>query len=200
MPALVRVQDWNGRVALVLPGVDEELAAMALAEAQSPPGAGRLAALPDSFVVTGTPVALPPAPVAATEGIARIARELHRHPIEVVIALTAQRQSIDVAEYSAELVTALRAQGIGEAPPPEPVVAPSLAIDDDPCPRRRHARTVLQRMLRMGKVGPATTPSSTTSPAARPPMTVARRSRWARLSSAPACSSRSRASASATSR
>ncbi len=32
--------------------------------------------------------------------------------------------------------------------------APSLAIADDPCPRRRHARVVLQRMLRMGKVGP----------------------------------------------
>jgi hypothetical protein len=83
-----------------------------------------------------------------------MARELHRHPIEVVIALAAQRQSIDVAGYSAELVTALRAQGVGETPPPEPVQAPSLAIDDDPCPLRRHARTVLQRMLRMGKVGP----------------------------------------------
>src|SRR5207253_11198268 len=27
------------------------------------------------------------------------------------------------------------------------------AIEDDPCPRRRHARKVLQRLLRMGKVG-----------------------------------------------
>ena len=26
-------------------------------------------------------------------------------------------------------------------------------IDDDPCPRRRHARKVVQRLLRMGKVG-----------------------------------------------
>ena len=28
-----------------------------------------------------------------------------------------------------------------------------VGIDDDPCPRRRHARRVLQRLLRMGKVG-----------------------------------------------
>ncbi|MFP5450581.1 MAG: hypothetical protein ACLGG9_02395 [Thermoleophilia bacterium] len=38
-----------------------------------------------------------------------------------------------------------------------PVVAdegPSLAIADDPCPRRRHARKVLRRLLRVGKVGP----------------------------------------------
>ena len=31
--------------------------------------------------------------------------------------------------------------------------APSLEIADDPCGLRRHARVVLQRMLRMGKVG-----------------------------------------------
>ena len=154
VPSLVRLEDWNGRVALVLPGLDDELAAIGLAEAQAPPGSGLLEPLPDSLAVDGAPVALPRGAVAATDGIARMARELHRHPIEVVIALAGQRQSIDVAEYSPELVTALRAQGIGERPPPEPVQAPSLAIDDDPCPLRRHARTVLQRMLRMGKVGP----------------------------------------------
>ena len=37
--------------------------------------------------------------------------------------------------------------------PPEPDRAPSLAIEDDPCARRAHARKVLQRLLRMGKVG-----------------------------------------------
>ena len=155
VPALVRLEDWNGRVALVLPGLEEELAGMGIADAHPGPGAARLGMLPDPLTIDGAPVALPPAGVTATDGIARMARELHRHPIEVVIALAGQRQRpIDVAVYSADLVTALRAQGIGERPPPEPVQAPSLAIDDDPCPLRRHARTVLQRMLRMGKVGP----------------------------------------------
>ena len=154
VPSLVRVEEWNGRVALVLPGVNEELAGMGIADAHPGPGAARLGTLPDTLTIDGAPVALPPTAVTATDGIARMARELHRHPIEVVIALAAQRQSIDVADYSPELVRALRAQGLGEAPPPEPVAAASLAIDDDPCPLRRHARTVLQRMLRMGKVGP----------------------------------------------
>ena len=153
IPGLVRLQDWNGRVALVLPGLEEELAADGLAEMAAPSGA-RLGTLPDEVAVAGLPIVLARGAAAGADGISRTARELHRHPVEVIVALAGQRQSVDLDAYSGELVTALRAQGLGEVPPPEPERAPSLAIEDDPCPRRRHARTVLQRMLRMGKVGP----------------------------------------------
>ena len=153
IPGLVSLQDWRGRVAVVLPGLEEALAEDGLAEMAVPSDA-RLALLPDEIAVAGAPIALAPGAAMGTDGISRTARELHRHPLEVVVALAGQRQSVDFDAYSGELVTALRAQGLGEAPPPEPEHAPSLAIEDDPCPRRRHARTVLQRMLRMGKVGP----------------------------------------------
>ena len=153
-PGAVRLEDWRGRVALVLPGLIEELAVIGLAEVASPPGAVGVAELPDDLAVEGLPIALTPGAATGGSGIVRMARELSRHPVEVVAALADQHQTVDPATYTRELVTTLRAQGLGEAPPPEPARAPSLAIEDDPCPRRRHARTVLQRMLRMGKVGP----------------------------------------------
>jgi hypothetical protein len=108
------------------------------------------------MTVDGPPVPLAPDDAAAVTPLARMARELHRHPVEVALALQAQGyEDVDEGTDQPELVVVLRAQGLGDAPPPEPEPEPSLRIEDDPCPRRRHARIVLQRMLRMGKVGPA---------------------------------------------
>ena len=92
--------------------------------------------------------------------------------------------------YPAELVASLRDAGLRRGGRPrsgdEP---PSLAIDDDPCPRRRHARTVLQRMLRMGKVGPGYhTEFDHFYARRRRPRPRARRSRWARRCCGRACS------------
>lgn len=154
--ASIRAQDWRGRVALVLPGLLEELAEEGFAEvgAFAGPAVVRVTRLPPDIAVQGAALALSPGLSRSADGIARMGRELHRHPFAVAVALAGQNYPVDIAAYSPELVTAMRAQGLGEAPPPEPERGPSLRIEDDPCPRRRHARTVLQRMLRMGKVGP----------------------------------------------
>jgi hypothetical protein len=153
-PHDLRLEAWRGRVALVLPGLLEELAVIGLAEVAHGSGTVAVAELPPDVAVEGEVLSPAPGDAIGRSGIARIAREVSRHPVDVVAALADQHQTVDLDAYTQDLVTTLRAQGLGEAPPPEPELPPSLAIEDDPCPRRRHARTVLQRMLRMGKVGP----------------------------------------------
>ena len=143
------LRDWHGFVALVLPGMAEFLAQDALAALPA-----HLAELPDDVLVEGPAIPLAPGDALEGTGLAGMARELHRHPVEVALALAAQGYDVHAETHQPELVTVLRAQGLGTAPPPQPEAAPSLRIEDDPCPRRRHARVVLQRMLRMGKVGP----------------------------------------------
>ncbi len=75
------------------------------------------------------------------------------HPVRIVVELLAREQPV-AGPYPPELAHSLREWGCAGERAPVAEAPPSLAIDDDPCPRRRHARTVLQRMLRMGKVGP----------------------------------------------
>jgi len=149
-PAALQLRDWRGYVALVLPGLEEILAEDALATLPA-----TLAALPDDVAVDGPLIPLAPEDArGADAGLALMARALHRHPVDVALALAAQGYDVHAETHQPDLVRVLRAQGVGTAPPPEPEAAPSLRIEDDPCPRRRHARVVLQRMLRMGKVGP----------------------------------------------
>jgi hypothetical protein len=148
-PAGIEFRDWHGHVALVLPMLDEEWVGIAMEGLPA-----RLAELPDDVVIDGPPIPLTTGEATGTTGLAMMARELHRHPLEVAVALAAQGQDVHAETHQPELIPVLRAQGLGTAPPPEPEVPPSLRIEDDPCPRRRHARVVLQRMLRMGKVGP----------------------------------------------
>ena len=148
-PGAVDLWEWHGYVALVLPGLEEILAEDGLATLPA-----LLAGLPEDLPIDGPPIALAPDDATGDTGLAAMARELHRHPVEVAIALSAQGYDVHAETQQPELVTVLRAQGLGTAPPPEPETEPSLRIEDDPCPRRRHARVVLQRMLRMGKVGP----------------------------------------------
>lgn len=149
-PRAIDLWEWRGHVALVLPGLLEVLAEDGLATLPA-----RLAQLPDEVLVGGPPITLAPGDATGDTGLARMARELHRHPVEVALALVAQGYDVHAETHLPDLVPALRAQGLGAVPPPEPEAEPSLRIEDDPCPRRRHARVVLQRMLRMGKVGPA---------------------------------------------
>jgi hypothetical protein len=141
--------EWHGYVALVLPGLAEVLAEDGLATLPA-----LLAELPEDVVVDGPLIPLAPDDATGDTGLAAMARELHRHPVEVAIALSAQGYDVHAETHLPDLIPVLRAQGLGTAPPPEPEPRPSLRIEDDPCPRRRHARVVLQRMLRMGKVGP----------------------------------------------
>ena len=148
-PAGIELRDWHGHVALALPGLDEEMVEIAMEGLPA-----LLAELPDDVLIDGPLIPLAPGEAAGTTGLAGMARELHRHPVEVALALTAQGQDPHAETHLPDFIPVLRAQGLGTAPPPEPEAEPSLRIEDDPCPRRRHARTVLQRMLRMGKVGP----------------------------------------------
>lgn len=154
-PALVRLEDWRGYACLVLPGLAEELAADAVEDAHPPPGRARLAALPADVVLGGQPIPLPAGEEAARGPVAQLAHRLAVHPVTVALALAAKgiTPSSALPEDPSQFLRPLREWGCvadrGPAPPP----TPRLAIADDPCPRRRHARTVLQRLLRMGKVG-----------------------------------------------
>jgi len=142
--------DWHGYACLVAPGLETDLAHDAIAEALAPPARAAAAALPDGVLLDGEPVALD-AVGAPGGGVAALARANHVHPVQVVLALAAHRLPVDEDSYAPELATTLREWGCAGEPPPPPEA--SLDIDDDPCPRRRHARRVLQRLLRMRKIG-----------------------------------------------
>ena len=154
-PRALRLEDWRGQTCLVAPGIDEELAPSMLDDAHPPPGQARLAELPEGIVLGGPPIPLVADPRRAGDGLVAIAHDLSVHPVRVAVALLEQRLPIDHLPAQPDAIAALlRERGWGGDAPVEVEEAPSLAIADDPCPRRRHARVVLQRMLRMGKVGP----------------------------------------------
>ncbi|HSJ73021.1 MAG TPA: hypothetical protein VK904_01790 [Miltoncostaeaceae bacterium] len=151
-PAALRLEEWRGLACAAAPGMDAELLGLLLGEAWGDGRRVSVAELPPEVVLGGPPLLLTP-PRAAAGGLPGLARDLAVHPVRVVLTLLAREQPIG-GPYPPELAHSLREWGcVGErAPIAEP--PPSLAIEDDPCPRRRHARMVLQRMLRMGKVGP----------------------------------------------
>lgn len=149
----VTVLDWNGMAVLALPGVDEEIAPLAVAEAHPAPARGVLAALPPGVRPDGPVVVLagPPARMDPGDPLSALAEATWCHPVRVALSLSAHGQDMRARSYPPEIVAQLRRWGLDGTPPPPD--APSLEVDDDPCPRRRHARTVLRRLLRMGKVG-----------------------------------------------
>jgi hypothetical protein len=142
--------DWHGYACLVAPGLESDLAREAIAEALPAPARGAAAALPERVHLDGDPIALD-AVRAPGGGVAALARANHVHPVRVVLSLAAHGQPVDDDAYPPELSTSLREWGCAGEPPPPPEA--SLDIEDDPCPRRRHARKVLQRLLRMRKIG-----------------------------------------------
>lgn len=153
VPGAIGVLDWHGMALLTLPGLDEEIAGLAVAEAHQAPARGVLATLPSDVRPDGPEVVLagPPAHMDAANALTALAAETWSHPARVALVLAAHGQAMDAPEYPPEIVAELRRWGLDGAPPPPD--APSLEVEDDPCPRRRHARTVLRRLLRMGKVG-----------------------------------------------
>jgi hypothetical protein len=152
-PHTVRLEGWHGYTCLVAPGMDEELAAVALAHAFAPPSRAEVEPLPAGMTLGGPGLPLHALPHTKGEGLLALARELSVHPVQVALALADHGQPVDLPAYPWELVASRRDWGCAGRPAEEPHEPPSLAIADDPCSRRRHARTVLQRMLRMGKVG-----------------------------------------------
>lgn len=153
MPEAMGVLEWKGLAVLTVPGIDEEIAALAVQEAHAAPAQGVLADLPEDVRPDGPDVVLagPPAGMDPTDALTPLATATWSHPLRVALELAAHGQAIDAPSYPPEIIPELRRWGLDGAPPPPD--APSLEIEDDPCPRRRHARTVLRRLLRMGKVG-----------------------------------------------
>lgn len=153
-PDRVRLEDWNGFTCLVLPGIAEILAADALEEAH-PTGRARMATMPTGYAVGGAPIPLAADPLARGAGLVALARELVLHPVLVLLALA--RHGFDpgaIPDDPAALAESLRDLGYAaELPLADQQAGPSLAIDDDACPRRRHARRVLRRLLQKGKIG-----------------------------------------------
>ncbi|MGD9694069.1 MAG: hypothetical protein AB7V42_00225 [Thermoleophilia bacterium] len=150
----LRVEEWAGTACIVVPGADPALAREAMAEAHPSPNRVDVGRLPAGVTLGGPAVALPPLPAGREGDLMTLARELGVHPLRVVVTLVQHGQPVDLKSYPAELARSLREWGCsGDPAPPDDEDAPSLEISDDPCPRRRHARVVLQRMLRMGKVG-----------------------------------------------
>ncbi len=144
--------EWNGMTAVLSPGLIDDLCEPALAQVHAVPGRVAVSRLP--FVVELGPGVEPrdaPTHPPGRGGITALASAAHVHPLQVVIALAEHGQDVDCEQYDPALVDALRAWGCdGHAPEPPP---PSIAIDDDPCSRRRHARRALLRLLGMKKIG-----------------------------------------------
>jgi hypothetical protein len=153
VPGAITVLDWHGLAVLTLPGLDDELAPIAVSEAHADPARGVLADLPEGVRPDGPEVVLagPPARMDPDDPLTALAWATWAHPLRVALALAAHGQPMDAVGYPDEIIGQLRLWGLDGAPPPPD--APSLEVEDDPCPRRRHARTVLRRLLRMGKVG-----------------------------------------------
>ena len=119
----VSVLDWHGFVLLTLPDLDDEIAPLALAEVCAHADAVVLAPLPESLRPDG-------------EDIPLVGPPPHLDAADPLAALSR-------ATWSHPIRVALTLAAHGQS-----IDAPS-----DPCPRRRRARTVLRRLLRMGKVG-----------------------------------------------
>ncbi|HEX2503401.1 MAG TPA: hypothetical protein VHK00_05625 [Miltoncostaeaceae bacterium] len=149
----LRLEEWRGLACLAAPGMDAELFGLALSDAVGDGWRVAVAAVPEEVALGGPLLLLPPARGSGGRGLTGLAQELAVHPVRIILELLAREQPI-AGPYPPELAHSLREWGcVGERSPAAEAL-PSLAIEDDPCPRRRHARTVLQRMLRMGKVGP----------------------------------------------
>ncbi len=149
----ITVLDWHDLAVLTLPGLDDEIAPLAVADAHPSPARGVLATLPGDVCPDGPQVVLmgPPAHLDPDDPLSRLASATWAHPVRVAVTLAAHGLPMDAPEYSDEIITALRQWGLDGSPPPPD--APSLDVEDDPCPRRRRARTMLRRLLRKGKVG-----------------------------------------------
>ncbi len=155
-PDRLRLEDWRGYACLVAPGIgDAELASLVIEEANAAPGRARIASLPPQHTIGGAPITLASDPLARGAGLVALSREVVLHPVLVLLALA--RHGFDpgaIPDDPSDLAESLRDLGYAaETPLAEQPAGPSFAIDDDACPRRRHARRVLRRLLQKGKIG-----------------------------------------------
>lgn len=156
-PDLLRLEEWHGFTCIVAPGIaDMELASLALEDANTTKAGGkaRIATLPAGYALGGGPIPLAADPLARGRGLVALSREVLLHPVLVLLALG--RHGFDptaIADDPSDLAEGLRDLGYAADLPAVEPPAPSLAIDDDACPRRRHARRVLRRLLQKGKIG-----------------------------------------------
>jgi len=107
------------------------------------------------IVGPNVPIPLVADPLARGGGLVALSRVLVLHPVLVLLAL--RRHGFDpgvIPDDPADLAESLRDLGYAaEVPLADQPTGPSFAIDDDACPRRRHARRVLRRLLQKGKIG-----------------------------------------------
>lgn len=155
-PDGLRLEEWEGFTCIVAPGIaDAELASLAIEDANTDPGRTRIAPLPPEYAIGGTPIPLVADPLARGGGLVALSREMVLHPVLVLLALARSGfDPADVPDDPSDLAESLRDLGYAaEIALDDQPSGPSLAIDDDACPRRRHARRVLRRLLQKGKIG-----------------------------------------------
>lgn len=148
-PGRIALFDWEGFVALSAPGLDEDLSDIALAEAHTPPGSCALACA--DIVADGPPLDLAALRAPGDDGIFALAKTTRTHPLTFIPTLLEQGWTLEEAAFPDEVGDLLIHRGFNG--PEIPASAPSLAIEDDPCPRRRYARRVLRRFLHKRKIG-----------------------------------------------
>lgn len=151
----IDVHDLAGIAVLALPGVDPELALLALEE-RHPGCRVALEPLPGDAPAPGRPLTLDPAESAAAPGggLAALARTAGVHPLAAAATLARHGQPVDLDHYPPDYARRLVDWGLAAPEPtPEEPAAPDLGIDADPCPRRRGARRLLRRLYGMKKIG-----------------------------------------------
>jgi hypothetical protein len=152
----ITLRAWRGYTLLVMLDGEPELAHPDLADLalrESNPGSTRIAVarVPHEEYLDGPVIDLP-VRRSGGDGLLGLAHATGAHPVNVALAMAAHGQPSDEDRYPHEMVISLREWGLDGQPPPVEIVD-RTGIDDDPCPRRQHARRVLQRLLRIGKVG-----------------------------------------------
>jgi hypothetical protein len=152
----IALHDWRGYTALVVRDAEPELAhpeLVDLALRESHPRSARIAVaqLPYEEHLDGASLDLP-ARRTGGDGLLGLAHATGAHPVYVALTMATHGQPPGEDRYPPEMVISLREWGLDGQPPPVESTT-STGIDDDPCPRRRHARRVLRRLLRIGKVG-----------------------------------------------
>lgn len=151
VPATIGLLEWDGYTGIVAPGAELTLGGLAFPEAHPAPARVAIAPLPDGIVVDGPPLDFDTVPAAGRGGLDRLAQATRTHPVLIARELVAQGWRLDEPRYPDDVVDLLRHRGFDG--PPAPRDAPNFAIRDDPCPRRRHARLVLRRLLHKRKIG-----------------------------------------------
>ncbi len=149
-PSRVTLIDVNGFTGLVGPGVDSALAGLALEEHHISPARCAVAALPEGVNLEGPQLELTSVHTRH-DGLGHLAALSRVHPFRIACALVEQGWELDEPVYPTDVAEMLRHRGL--VGPPDAETTASLAIEDDPCPRRRHARRVLRRLFHARKIG-----------------------------------------------